>query len=149
MKECAFNLDQMYKIARRVAEKGTRYAKRLLNKPFPPSSRPGEPPHKRTGVLRNTLSCSAQKLPGMRGVVATIRAIYYGFYLEKGAVGGRSIDPTQARPFLAPTYKYMQKELQKEIGTAKKGNLLYMPHIKDRLKSMYPYGTPTIKIRLM
>ncbi len=69
-------------------------AKELITEPYPPASAPGQPPHRRTGRLRASISHSAVDQSTLTVRVGT--NVKYGMYLE---LGTRKM---AARPWLRP-----------------------------------------------
>jgi hypothetical protein len=82
----------MRRALERVAPKMVKALQDVINDPYPPPSRPGTPPHRRTGLLRNTLQAV---VVGHNRI--QILGVHYGASLEHGT---QHIAP---RPFLDPT----------------------------------------------
>ena len=82
----------MRRALQRVAPKMVAELQAVINKPYPPASQPGSPPHKRTGLLQNTLQAV---VVGHNRI--QILGVDYGGFLEHGT---QNIAP---RPFLDPT----------------------------------------------
>jgi hypothetical protein len=80
-------------------------AKQSLGQPFPPSSSPGQPPHRRTGRLRASV---AYEVDGMTGRVGT--NVQYGRWLELGT------SRVDARPWLRPALMSSRQKIERILG---------------------------------
>lgn len=99
--------DIMEKRLRRAAEFLVGQIRKALNQPYPPASRPGQPPHKRTGILASSIAYEIHRA-GDR-ITATVGShVAYARRLELGFVGtdaaGRNYNQAP-RPFIRPTTK--------------------------------------------
>jgi hypothetical protein len=88
-------------VARDLAVRAIRVesaAKTALNNAFPPPSRPGEPPHKRTARLQTSVTwVLGEDSIGLYAAVGT--NVDYGYWLEVGT------DTIQPRPWLNPALR--------------------------------------------
>lgn len=93
-----------------VAKEIERDIKKRLDKPFPPASRPGQSPHKRTGRLQRSVIATAGN-----GTIR-VRTVNYGLFLEKPR------DISKSRPFVAPVLlgAKNKKKWEKKIATLTK-----------------------------
>lgn len=83
----------------RMAAWGARRAKQTLSEPYPPASKPGEAPHRRTGRLRASVDFEqVEKYRWRWGVVFGLK---YGRYLEEGTTR------MDARPYLRPSLEWV------------------------------------------
>jgi hypothetical protein len=82
----------MRRALERVAPQMVEAIQGVIDTPYPPASRPGNPPHLRTGTLHDTLEAVVVSHNRIE-----IRGVDYGNHLEKGT---QHIAP---RPFLDPT----------------------------------------------
>ena len=89
------------KAMKQVSNEMTAAIRKRISKAYPPASRPGQPPHMRTGFLRNNTQVVA------KGRKMFVRTPQYGIFLE----GGTSRMP--ARPFIRKT---IQDQRQKWIN---------------------------------
>lgn len=95
----SFKLGQLVKREQRAVSRGlnelmvemTKALQKTIKKPYPPPSRPGRPPHRRTGFLHGNVEAKR------KGKTYWISVPQYGTYLE----GGTS--KMAARPFIRPT----------------------------------------------
>jgi hypothetical protein len=76
---------------REISQEMTESLRRKIDKPWPPPSTPGTPPHRRTGFLQDSTEAVT------RGRTIVIRTPQYGIWLEGGT---RNMAP---RPFIRPT----------------------------------------------
>ena len=70
-------------------------------------SRPGEPPRKREGVLRNSITHEKANESGTQVRVGALKNIKYAFWLEFGT--RRGLEP---RPFIRPTLQKLRGKFQ-------------------------------------
>jgi len=98
----------------RIANRWTEIARELVSEPFPPASKPGEAPRKRTGILRAGIGHAPLGFGGRRMGVGGLA--YYGRFLELGTAKLRP------RPFLRPALY----RLALESGNAIRGINLHV-----------------------
>lgn len=84
------------------------HLKKVLNVPYPPASSPGEPPHRRTGTLRDAQDFKVNRTT-LKLEIFTGETAPYWVFLEKGTA---IMDP---RPFLRVTVKMLFKRYPKII----------------------------------
>jgi len=77
--------------------------KKSINTAFPPASRPGRPPHRRTGNLQKSIDYWVDKKTFHVQIGPNTDALY-GIWLEEGTV---KMDP---RPYLEPVAKRWRKK---------------------------------------
>lgn len=87
--------------------------KRRLAIPYPPASRPGQSPHKRTGNLQRSVDYWLDRKTLKVWVGPSERAVY-GIYLEYGAPR-RNLLP---RPWMAPEMKSSARKVTNIINRA-------------------------------
>ena len=87
--------------------------KRKINTPYPPASRPGEPPHRRTGNLRANIDYWINRKE-LKVMIGPTEDAEYGIYLEYGAPRA-NLEP---RPFLKPSMDEMAPRVQSIVGRA-------------------------------
>lgn len=87
-----------------VTKEMTTALRKVLKKPFPPASRPGNPPHKRTGFLQGNTVVSR------KGRNIFVRTPTYGIFLD----GGTS--RMAARPFIRKTIQSQKRKWTKRIN---------------------------------
>lgn len=87
-----------------VTKEMTAALRKKIDKPYPPASAPGRPPHKRTGFLQlNTLV-------SRKGRSIFVKTPQYGVFLEGGTSRMR------ARPFIRNTINDQKKRWTKRIN---------------------------------
>lgn len=114
MRRIKFNTGRIIKRTRAATTKAldqvmnemTTVIKRKINKPYPPASVPGRPPHRRTGFLHDRTEVVR------KGRKFIVRTPQYGIWLEGGT--GRM----RARPFIRPVID------QKKRWTKRLNNLI-------------------------
>lgn len=91
----------------RAAANVKRAMRRRLNIPYPPASRPGQSPRRRTGRLRNSIQfwINRKTLEVFIGPDATAP---YGFWLEYGT------SKMEPRPFM---FRALQEEAKRSLNT--------------------------------
>lgn len=82
--------------------------RRALNIPYPPASEPGHPPHRRTGLLRNSIFTTVNRHQLVLHLRVDEEAFYWKF-LERGTI------KMAPRPFLGITLDAMQTTISTEI----------------------------------
>lgn len=75
--------------------------RKTISRPYPPPSRPGRPPKRRTGVLRNSTFVE------FRGSKLVVRVPQYGIFLEGGTSRMRP------RPFILPELQQKRREWER------------------------------------
>lgn len=94
-------------------------AKLMIDELFPPASPSGEPPHKRTGRLQDSVTTEAVDTEDtFQRFVGTDRSLPrpYGRYLEYGFdLLGNSENHVPERPWLRPTFDKLRQEWKKHI----------------------------------
>jgi len=94
------------------------YMKGLLDTPYPPASKAGEPPHRRTGKLKDAIThvVTVRDSWGTAsiGVMDAADAVYAKF-LEVGTVH------MSARPFLTPTLVNNKSRIMSIMGQSMNG----------------------------
>lgn len=58
--------------------------KTRLGTPYPPASRPGQPPHRRTGALQRSVHATARMINQFRVRIAVTVAAFYAQFLQRG-----------------------------------------------------------------
>lgn len=94
---------------------GDRIYKRLrqtLNTPYPPASQPGDPPHRRTGRLRNATYYRVNKAKSELHVGFDARKARYWRFLEGGT---KKMDP---RPSLKPVLDALYPQMGRVVTQA-------------------------------
>ena len=86
--------------------------KERLNVPYPPASRPGQSPHRRTNELRG--SVFQQKQTPLSGIVGT--DVFYGKILERPLEFSRP-DLESTRPFLSDEIQRKRDDIEKGLFT--------------------------------
>lgn len=86
----------------KVAEQYVAEAKQLVSTPYPPASVPGESPHKRTGVGRESIGFVVTRKGGLKSFVARVGVDPKGFYMMLLEIGTRNIEP---RPWVLVALK--------------------------------------------
>lgn len=114
-----------------------------IGEDYPPSSTPGNPPHRRTGLLQTGVANQTEQYEtGVREIIYSNRAggdPLVPLYLENGTQGPRKfavrlgrrveVEPKSrssgmaARPFFTPAKEKWEPVLQEEIPVGLKGNL--------------------------
>ena len=61
-----------------------RNVKSRLGTPYPPASRPGQPPHRRSGALQRGVQATARLINRFRVRVAVMIAAFYAPFLQRG-----------------------------------------------------------------
>ena len=88
-----------------VRKEMTAELKKKINKPYPPASTPGQPPHKRTGFLQGNTEA------GGKGRKIVIRTPQYGIWLEGGT------PKMDMRPFIHPTISDQRRKWERRLNT--------------------------------
>ena len=112
MRRIKFNTGRIIKRTRAATTKAldqvmnemTTVIKRKINKPYPPASVPGRPPHRRTGFLHDRTEVIR------KGRTFVIRTPQYGIWLEGGT------RKMAARPFVLPTIENQKKRWTKRLN---------------------------------
>lgn len=99
----------------RWADRTVRDIRRSINIPWPPPSSPGEPPHKRTGNLRDNIGYHINRKTLVVKIGVTDLAVY-GIYLEYGAPRS-NLEP---RPFLWRAFRNNQGQIAASMARAAK-----------------------------
>jgi len=107
---------------RTALQKGMRkvvqLAKNDVRTPFPPASRPGEPPHKRTGLGQSSITYQTKKNRGKwEGRLVIREQGIHMLYLE---LGTRTI---KRRPWMLSPIRRNRKLLGRIMATGGKGKL--------------------------
>ena len=84
--------------------------KRVLSTPYPPASRPGHPPHKRTGKLRKSVQYRKDRKKNTYEIGA-FKDAEYGWYLEKGVRNEDGSWKIAPRPWLVKTMLRMKRQM--------------------------------------
>lgn len=83
----------------------TKALQKAIDTPYPPASKPGDPPHKRTGWLHDTVQVVEDGSGNLK-----LRALKYGYYLESGT------RKMKARPFFKPVILDNRAKWEKRIN---------------------------------
>lgn len=84
----------------------SRHAKQLVGVAYPPASSPGEPPHRRTGRLQQSITYDVRRKSG-QPAVRIYAGVPYGEFLETGT------SRMAARPWRKRSYRETVQQVKK------------------------------------
>src|SRR4051812_26774339 len=98
------------KAAKDTGKEAVRELKQTLSEPYPPASKPGEPPHKRTGELQQSVGYEVTTEDKVVKLTLKVTADH-AFYLEYGTA---TLAP---RPFFRRAFDKATKAFRKKVRT--------------------------------